>query len=335
MGMPACRITDMTAHGGIVILGYPTVLIGSLPASRIGDMHICPMLTGLVPHVGGPFILGAFTVLVGMMPQSRVTDMLVCVGPPDLAVLGEFTVLVGMAGMGGVVAASAGLQLSGVASAVATAVPTPPPAATNLTAALQQDGTLKIAAANGSLPPITLQQPGWPDLPAADTINFASVQPVTLPLGTPLSALQNATGAPSSYFMPALPADLANHVRNAATSDLDQGKQIVNTVVQQADGVKAWMGQAANTASSAASAAANRIPQIWAPVGALASQAQQDAAALQQQVLAPAEQGASLLFDEANSLFGKRSGVKDSHDRYASSDTDQAASNLPKVPPHA
>src|ERR1700753_3937942 len=106
MGMPACRISDNTPHGGIVVLGYPTVMIGYLPASRIGDMHTCPMVTGVVPHVGGPFILGSPTVIVGMMPQSRVSDQLVCVGPPDVAVKGEPTVLVGMAGAGGAAGAS-------------------------------------------------------------------------------------------------------------------------------------------------------------------------------------------------------------------------------------
>src|SRR5665213_18791 len=91
MGMPACTITSQTAHGGVVMVGFPTVLIGMMPASRIGDMHVCPMVTGIVPHVGGPFILGSPTVLVGMMPQSRVTDQLVCVGPPDVAVMGVST----------------------------------------------------------------------------------------------------------------------------------------------------------------------------------------------------------------------------------------------------
>jgi uncharacterized Zn-binding protein involved in type VI secretion len=59
------------------------------------DMHVCPMVTGIVPHVGGPIILGCFTVLTGMLPQARVTDMAVCVGPPDMIALGSFTVLVG------------------------------------------------------------------------------------------------------------------------------------------------------------------------------------------------------------------------------------------------
>ena len=65
------------------------------PAARLTDMHVCPMLTALVPHVGGPIILGCFTVLTGSMPQARVGDMAVCVGPPDVIALGSFTVLVG------------------------------------------------------------------------------------------------------------------------------------------------------------------------------------------------------------------------------------------------
>jgi uncharacterized Zn-binding protein involved in type VI secretion len=53
------------------------------PASRIGDMHGCPMVTGIVPHVGGPILPPCCpTVLTGKIPQARVTDMLVCVGPP-------------------------------------------------------------------------------------------------------------------------------------------------------------------------------------------------------------------------------------------------------------
>ena len=68
------------------------------PAARVGDMHVCPMVTpGVppIPHVGGPILPPcAVTVLTGSMPQARVTDMCVCVGPPDLIALGSFTVLV-------------------------------------------------------------------------------------------------------------------------------------------------------------------------------------------------------------------------------------------------
>ena len=59
-----------------------------MPAARLTDMHVCPMVTVLVPHVGGP-ISGpcAVTVLIGGLPAARVTDMAVCAGPPDVIVL--------------------------------------------------------------------------------------------------------------------------------------------------------------------------------------------------------------------------------------------------------
>jgi hypothetical protein len=95
-------------------MGYPTVLIGNMPAARIGDMHTCPLVTVLVPHVGGPLILGSFTVLVGFMPQSRVTDMLICIGPPDMVAVGCPTVMVGMAGAGGLLGLLKGLALAGL-----------------------------------------------------------------------------------------------------------------------------------------------------------------------------------------------------------------------------
>jgi uncharacterized Zn-binding protein involved in type VI secretion len=59
-------------------------------------MHVCPMVTGVVPHVGGPISgPGAPTVLIGGLPAARVGDMAVCVGPPDVIAVGCFTVLIG------------------------------------------------------------------------------------------------------------------------------------------------------------------------------------------------------------------------------------------------
>jgi uncharacterized Zn-binding protein involved in type VI secretion len=67
-----------------------------MPAARLTDMHVCPMVTVLVPHVGGPVVgPGCPTVLIGGMPAARVGDMAVCVGPPDVIALGAFTVLIG------------------------------------------------------------------------------------------------------------------------------------------------------------------------------------------------------------------------------------------------
>ncbi len=67
-----------------------------MPAARITDMHVCPMLTVLVPHVGGPILPpGGVTVLIGGLPAARMGDMAVCVGPPDSIVKGSATVLIG------------------------------------------------------------------------------------------------------------------------------------------------------------------------------------------------------------------------------------------------
>ena len=66
------------------------------PAARVSDMHVCPMVTGVVPHVGGPILPpGCPTVFIGGLPAARVGDMAVCVGPPDSIVLGSFTVMIG------------------------------------------------------------------------------------------------------------------------------------------------------------------------------------------------------------------------------------------------
>src|SRR6266478_6645513 len=88
------------------------------PAARITDMHVCPMVTGVVPHVGGPILPPCEpTVLIGGLPAARITDMLTCVGPPTVLinnlmaarigdptahggviVLGCFTVIIGEVG---------------------------------------------------------------------------------------------------------------------------------------------------------------------------------------------------------------------------------------------
>ncbi len=65
-------------------------------AARLLDPHVCPMVTALVPHVGGPILPPCCpTVLIGFLPAARVGDMAVCVGPPDVIALGSFTVIIG------------------------------------------------------------------------------------------------------------------------------------------------------------------------------------------------------------------------------------------------
>jgi len=65
-------------------------------AARVGDMHTCPMVNGTVPHVGGPVIPpGCPTVMIGGVPAARVGDMLTCTGPPDTIAAGSSTVMIG------------------------------------------------------------------------------------------------------------------------------------------------------------------------------------------------------------------------------------------------
>jgi uncharacterized Zn-binding protein involved in type VI secretion len=66
------------------------------PAARVSDMHVCPMVTGVVPHVGGPILPpGCPTVMIGYMPAACMGDMMTCVGPPDSIMMGSPTVKIG------------------------------------------------------------------------------------------------------------------------------------------------------------------------------------------------------------------------------------------------
>jgi uncharacterized Zn-binding protein involved in type VI secretion len=72
MGFPAARAGDMHM--------CPMVTPGPVP----------------VPHVGGPIMPpGCPTVLIGMMPAARMGDMATCVGPPAPIIKGSMTVLIG------------------------------------------------------------------------------------------------------------------------------------------------------------------------------------------------------------------------------------------------
>jgi uncharacterized Zn-binding protein involved in type VI secretion len=98
MPQPAARMGDMTAHGGAIVAGFPTVLIGGQPAARLGDMHTCPMATPgtpPIPHVGGPIAMGCPTVLLGGQPAAWGGDTCTCTGPPDAIIPpGCITVLI-------------------------------------------------------------------------------------------------------------------------------------------------------------------------------------------------------------------------------------------------
>ena len=67
------------------------------PASRITDMHVCPLATPgtpPIPHVGGPISSSATRTIIGGMPAARVSDLCICVGPPDAIAMGSVTVFI-------------------------------------------------------------------------------------------------------------------------------------------------------------------------------------------------------------------------------------------------
>jgi hypothetical protein len=68
-----------------------------------------------------PISLGSTGVLIGGMPAARVGDMAVCTGPPDTIAMGCFTVLIGEAGGGGGGGGGAGFGMPASAAANASA----------------------------------------------------------------------------------------------------------------------------------------------------------------------------------------------------------------------
>ena len=94
----AARVGDMTSHGTPLGPGpgSPNVLIGGMPAWRATtDMHVCPLVTGVVPHVGGVIAVGSVTVLINNLPAARQGDVVVESGPPNSIVMGCPTVQIG------------------------------------------------------------------------------------------------------------------------------------------------------------------------------------------------------------------------------------------------
>lgn len=60
-----------------------------IPVATIGMSHVCPMVTGAVPHVGGPVAMGTPNVTVSGMPIALVGSTCVCSGPTDVIAVGS------------------------------------------------------------------------------------------------------------------------------------------------------------------------------------------------------------------------------------------------------
>lgn len=100
MGKPAARVTDLISNmGRISGPGAKTVLINGLPAARVGDMHVTPMVipgTPPLPLVGGPLVgPGNNTVYIEKRPISVCGDTAVTIGPPAQVITGSPNVFIG------------------------------------------------------------------------------------------------------------------------------------------------------------------------------------------------------------------------------------------------
>ncbi len=58
------------------------------PVATQGSMHVCPMCSGTVPHVGGPVVQGEPNILINGKPAATQGSMCTCAGPPDMVVQG-------------------------------------------------------------------------------------------------------------------------------------------------------------------------------------------------------------------------------------------------------
>jgi uncharacterized Zn-binding protein involved in type VI secretion len=80
----------------LVLGALAAALAMGAPASRVGDMHTCPLFEPPgIPHVGGPILLGDPTVLICGHPAARLGDPAQCVGPVDSIAGGSGSVLIG------------------------------------------------------------------------------------------------------------------------------------------------------------------------------------------------------------------------------------------------
>ncbi len=99
------------------------------PVATIGSMHVCPMCSGTVPHVGGPVSgPGAPNILINGKPAALMGDMCVCVGPPDVIAQGAPSVFfngVPVACQGDMTAHGGVITVGEPNVIISTATPTP------------------------------------------------------------------------------------------------------------------------------------------------------------------------------------------------------------------
>lgn len=73
-GFPSSRLGDLGAHGDVIVAGSPNVNINNLPAARVFDAYVCPIV-GI-----GIIIAGSQTVKINNVAAARVTSLGACSG---------------------------------------------------------------------------------------------------------------------------------------------------------------------------------------------------------------------------------------------------------------
>ena len=115
------------------------------PVATVGSMHVCPLTTGTVPHVGGPISgPGVPTALLDGQPVAVVGDMCTCCGPPDVILQGAATAFIDgkpIALMGSMTA-HGGQIVQGIPTA--TIGPADPPTPRKAIADIQESELLEI-----------------------------------------------------------------------------------------------------------------------------------------------------------------------------------------------
>lgn len=173
------------------------------PAARVTDMHTCPMVTVLVPHVGGPILPpGAPTVLIDFLPAATVTTMATCVGPPDIIVKGSAGVFINFlpAARLGDMTAHGGVIILGSPTCIIGEIGSPSPgagglggitaglAATGLSNPMKPNASVYTKPAAGSNPNPPYEPARWNKDPVKNSTNcyaYAANDPDGHPPGKP------------------------------------------------------------------------------------------------------------------------------------------------------
>ena len=77
------------------LLKAADVFINGQAAARVGDFAYCPLISGLIPHVGGDISTGSSTVFINKIRAARSGDTVPETGATSNISLGSPDVIIG------------------------------------------------------------------------------------------------------------------------------------------------------------------------------------------------------------------------------------------------